>query len=286
MNWKKGFVNTLAILVAVVGFGIIDKADRNICFAEQQYSLQATINADGYGAMPTGIAPGRAKVMGRRAAIVDAQRNLVETIKGTAVDAETTVNNFMLTNDTITTKVNGLIVGAKVVEEEVTPDGLYRVTMGVPMYGAGSVADVVYNEVIPNNNSVAIASPSSNFSANYVPSAIGYTGLVIDATGNEVDRTFCPAIFDTNGRVIYAVNNVDKNYGISHGIVEYVDKINQVDYVNTRVGGHPLVVKIVGMRTRVVNKCDVIISVEDADKILAENQKSKFLDKYLVVFKS
>ena len=162
MNWKKGFVNTLAILVAVVGFGIIDKADRNICFAEQQYSLQATINADGYGAMPTGIAPGRAKVMGRRAAIVDAQRNLVETIKGTAVDAETTVNNFMLTNDTITTKVNGLIVGAKVVEEEVTPDGLYRVTMGVPMYGAGSVADVVYNEVIPNNNSVAIASPSSS----------------------------------------------------------------------------------------------------------------------------
>jgi hypothetical protein len=286
LNKRIFFAKLLLTLVAVVGLNVVDRPNVNVCFAEQQYVSQETIKADGYGAMPIGIAASRAKIMARRAAIVDAQRNLVETIKGTAVDAETTVNNFMLTNDTITTKVSGIIVGAKVVEEEVTQDGLYHVIMSVPMYGAGSIADVVYNAVLPNNNVVAIAQPSRNFSATYVPSTVSYTGLVIDATGNEVDRTFCPAIYDTNGRTIYGVYNVDKSYAISHGIVEYVDNINNIDYAKSRAGDYPLIVKIVGMKTRIVNKCDVIISVEDADKILAENQKSKFLDKYLVVFKS
>ena len=44
------------------------------------------------------------------------------------------------------------------------------------------------------------------------------------------------------------------------------------------------VIKIVGLRERVVNKCDVIISEADADKLLTENQRSHFLDRYAVVF--
>ena len=113
-----------------------------------------TITADGYGVLPSGIPGGRAKAMARRAAIVDAQRNLVETIQGTAVDSETTVNNFMLTDDVIKTKVSGLIKGAVVKAEEVTDDGLYHVVMEVPMYGVGSVADIAYNAVLGNNEPV------------------------------------------------------------------------------------------------------------------------------------
>lgn len=243
-----------------------------------------TISADGYGVLPSGIGIGRAKAMARRAAIVDAQRNLVETIQGTAVDSETTVNNFMLTDDVIKTKVSGLIKGAVVKSEEVTEDGLYHVVMEVPVYGVGSVADIAYNAVLGNSEPVKIPEVSTDFYDNYVPDTNGFSGLVIDATGSELEKTFCPAIYDTNGRAIYGVYNVDKNYAIVNGVVEYLDNNGNAAYSNTRAGSNPMIIKIVGLKPRVVNKCDVIISVEDANKLLAENQRTKFLDRYAVVF--
>ena len=54
------------------------------------------VKADGYGSMPAGVPIGRAKLMARRAAIMDAQRTLVETIKGTAVNADATMENYIL----------------------------------------------------------------------------------------------------------------------------------------------------------------------------------------------
>ena len=52
----------------------------------------------------------------------------------------------------------------------------------------------------------------------------------------------------------------------------------------SRAGSNPLVVDIIEVRQRVANKCDVVISVEDADRILAENRYSHFLDNYAVMF--
>lgn len=266
----------------------------NLVYAAEYQVMDNTeyMAADGYGAMPAGIPQARAKMMARRAAVVDAQRNLVEMIKGTAIDAETTMENFLLTSDIVKTKVSGMITGARVISEEIQSDGSYRVTMEVPMYGVGSVADAAINAVAGNTPTVPVPLPSAEFKENYKPepaAAIGsgYTGLVIDAKDSELVRTFCPAIYDTNGRVVYGVHNVNKDYAISKGIVEYAEgneRWNQVGIGQSRAGNNPLYVKIVGLRERVVNKCDVIISVEDADKLLLENQRSGFLNNYSVVF--
>lgn len=283
MNLKK----VLAVFAAAVALATVPAEfsfynNNNVVAASSSNNYEDNkITADGYGVLPVGIPEGRAKVMARRAAIVDAQRNLVETIQGTAVDSETTVNNFMLTDDVIKTKVSGIIKGAVVVDEELLDGNMYRVSMAVPMYGEGSVAEIAYDAVIGNSEPVAVPAAEPDFMQSYVPSGNQYTGLIIDASGSELERTFCPAIFDENGRAIYGVKNVDKDYAISNGIVEYGDNINNV---NTRAGSNPLVIKIVSLKPRVVNKCDVIISVEDADKLLAENQRAHFLDRYSVVF--
>lgn len=253
----------------------------NTASAAENQNNSETIIADGYGVMPTGIPVGRAKIMARRAAIVDAQRNLVETIQGTAVDSETTVNNFILTDDVIKTKVSGIVKGAAVIDEELLDDNVYRVVMSVPMYGVGSIAEIAYDAVIGDKAPQKVPQADSEFMQSYIPAENQYTGLVIDASGSDLERTFCPAIYDTNGRVIYGVNNVDKDYAISNGIVEYSGSINSL---NTRAGTKPIIVKIVSLKPRVVNKCDVVISAEDADKILTENQRSHFLDKYAVAF--
>lgn len=251
------------------------------------YTQTETITADGYGVLPQNRPFGQAKLMARRAAVVEAQRNLLETVKDVAIDSETNVEMSMTLNDTIHSEISGVIRGARVIDEEYIPeDGIYRVTMSVPMYGVGSLGQVVFDNVIGNNQKVPVPAPSPA----YNPSTqlnVNYTGLVIRARGAGLVRTFCPAIYDTSGRAIYGVYNVDKKYAIDYGVVGYAQGPQGWDKVRmgtSRAGSNPLVVDIIEVRQRVANKCDVVISVEDADRILAENRYSHFLDNYAVMF--
>src|SRR5437763_366327 len=71
-----------------------------------------TITVKGNGAPPDhGSAPQK-RLMAKRAAVADAYRNLAEVVKGVHVTSETTVENFVTTNDTIKTSVDALIKGA------------------------------------------------------------------------------------------------------------------------------------------------------------------------------
>ncbi len=291
---KKMLAATALSMVLSFGVGSVPCAYvQNILPVQAAFAAESSeqITADGYGAVPSGMPLARAKMMARRAAIMDAQRNLVEMIKGTTVDAESTMDNFLLQSDVVKTKVNGVITGARVVSEGIE-DGGYHVTLSVPEYGVGSVADVAIDAKMGNYTPEPIQEPSASALKTYKPELQakvngGYTGLVIDAKGSALVRTFCPVIYDTNGRAIYGVHNVDKDYAISHGIVEYADgsvSWQTVGIGQSRAGSNPLVVKMVSLRDRATNKCDVVISVEDADKILIENQRNGILRSYAVVF--
>lgn len=251
------------------------------------YTQTETITADGYGVLPQNRPFGQAKLMARRAAVVEAQRNLLETVKDVAIDSETNVEMSMTLNDTIHSEISGVIRGARVIDEEYIPeDGIYRVTMSVPMYGVGSLGQVVFDNVIGNNQKVPVPAPSPAYNPSTQLNG-NYTGLVIRARGAGLVRTFCPAIYDTSGSAIYGVYNVDKKYAIDYGVVGYAQGPQGWDKVRmgtSRAGSNPLVVDIVEVRQRVANKCDVVISVEDADRILAENRYSHFLDNYAVMF--
>lgn len=251
------------------------------------YTQTETITADGYGVLPQNRPFGQAKLMARRAAVVEAQRNLLETVKDVAIDSETNVEMSMTLNDTIHSEISGVIRGARVIDEEYIPeDGIYRVTMSVPVYGVGSLGQVVFDNVIGNNQKVPVPAPSPAYNPSTQLNG-NYTGLVIRARGAGLVRTFCPAIYDTSGRAIYGVYNVDKKYAIDYGVVGYAQGPQGWDKVRmgtSRAGSNPLVVDIVEVRQRVANKCDVVISVEDADRILAENRYSHFLDNYAVMF--
>ena len=251
------------------------------------YTQTETITADGYGVLPQNRPFGQAKLMARRAAVVEAQRNLLETVKDVAIDSETNVEMSMTLNDTIHSEISGVIRGARVIDEEYIPeDGIYRVTMSVPMYGVGSLGQVVFDNVIGNNQKVPVPAPSPAYNPSTQLNG-NYTGLVIRARGAGLVRTFCPAIYDTSGRAIYGVYNVDKKYAIDYGVVGYAQGPQGWDKVRmgtSRAGSNPLVVDIVEVRQRVANKCDVVISVEDEDRILAENRYSHFLDNYAVMF--
>lgn len=89
-----------------------------------------------------GVPPERARFLAQqhalacRAAIVDAQRNLLEQTQGVRIDSSTLVRDAMVESDIIRTRVEGIIKGARIVKRQLQEDGSCEVTLSIPMAGA------------------------------------------------------------------------------------------------------------------------------------------------------
>ena len=93
------------------------------------------LEAKGYGSPPKGFDEAQAKLMAKRAAKSDAQRNLLETLNGIVISSQTTVKDFITKSDEIRSAMDGVLQGAIVVDEKISPDGSAEVTMRVPVWG-------------------------------------------------------------------------------------------------------------------------------------------------------
>ena len=247
---------------------------------------QGAITAEGFGTPPMGTYGSKASIMARRAAIVDAQRNLAEQINGVQVDAETTVENFVISSDLVKTKVSALIKGAMVVEEQMMPDGAYRVVMSMPMYGTQGLSSAIMPAIRPNTPPTPPPPViSATITAQIQTSGVGYTGVIVDASGMGLKPSFSPVIYDTNGRAIYGVSNINYDQALSQGMVGYSSSLSSAQTL-PRIGGSPLVVKAVQVRggNNSTNPVNVVVSVDDGDRILAANAQSQMLMNGSVVF--
>ena len=246
---------------------------------------QGAITAEGFGTPPMGTYGSKASIMARRAAIVDAQRNLAEQINGVQVDAETTVENFVISSDLVKTKVSALIKGAMVVEEQMMPDGAYRVVMSMPMYGSQGLASAIMPAIRDNTSPTPPPPVISATITTQIQMGGTYTGVIIDAGGMGLKPSFSPVIYDTNGRAIYGVSNINYDQAISQGMVGYSASVSAAQTL-PRVGATPLVIKAVQVRggNNSTNPVNVVVSVDDGDRILAANQQSQMLMNGAVVF--
>ena len=78
------------------------------------------VSAQGFGTADGAVYKGsRGKMMARRAAIVDAQRNLLETINGVRITSGTTVKDLTLESDVIGNRVKGMLQGAFKTKEDI-----------------------------------------------------------------------------------------------------------------------------------------------------------------------
>ena len=93
------------------------------------------LNAVGMGVAPeTSISPSQALALAKRAAIVDAYRQIGDKMYGIRVNGQDTVKDMMLQNSVVKTKVQALIRNAEITET-VYKDGLCQVSMELKLDG-------------------------------------------------------------------------------------------------------------------------------------------------------
>lgn len=251
-----------------------------------QLNEQNSISAIGYGLPPQN----GNKILARRAAIVDAQRNLLERINGVQIDSETFMEDFTISSDVVRSQVSGLIKGAVITDEGENLDGSYYVELSVPIYGRnGSIASVAIPALTANMQQQPFVSADvNNFTVQEVQALTSYeyTGVIVNAKGMDLERTFAPVIYDTDGRIIYGIQNLDKDLAITYGMVEYSESLEEAAGGNCRAGNNPLVINAVDVRggKNSVHKVNVVVSVEDGNKVLLANDKSSMLANCAVVF--
>ena len=246
------------------------------------------IQVTGMGvAPPNAISPAHASMMARRAAISDAYRQLAEVINGVQVDAETTVEKMMLESDTVRTRVSAIIKGAQIVSEGELNGGGYSVTMELPMFGGtSSLADTVIERpttIEPFPTPAPDYRPPTDYTPpipDYQPtySSGNYTGLVVDCRGvGELNPVMSPVIKDAHGQKIYGHKNLDYDRIIREGMASYAYDMNGA----SRAGSNPLIVRAMWLDDL---NATPVLSMEDADMVLYENDRTHFLDNIAVVF--
>ena len=296
---KKRFLrNVLAVLSTMILLTAMALA----AAADEINWQDATITVTGMGIAPQNAVNQAQKTMlARRAAVVDGYRQLAESINGVQVDAESTVENLIITSDVVRTKVSALIRGAQVISQRPVEGG-YEVTMKISMFGSSnSLAEAVLpttgkREDFPKPvQSVAPSMPAYESTTSIdvridvtnkqtAPTAAknnnaigGYTGLIVDCRGLNLNPVMSPVIKNADGESIYGHKNLDPDYVIANGMASYTTDIKASD----RAGNNPLVVKAVSVEN---HNGYPVISTADANRVLIENKSSGFLDKTKVVF--
>ena len=225
--------------------------------------------------------PGVYRAQAKRAAMMDAQRNLAETVKGVRVTSDSTMEDLILTSDVVRTRVDAIIKGMSEVSSQYYEDGTYEVVLEMPLFGAkDSLSEAAFMPFkdepklpLPQPVDVTIINQPTVINNNY-------TGLIVDCSGMDVNCVMSPVIKNANGQAIYGHQNLDYDKIIVNGMASYADAANDQISLN-RAGNNPLIVKAVRLSDLNANP---VVSVADADKILAANSHDKFLDNCAVVF--
>lgn len=226
--------------------------------------------------------PGVYRAQAKRAAIMDAQRNLAETVKGVRVTSDSTMEDMILKSDIVRTRVDSIIKGMSEVSSQYYDDGTYEVVLEMPIFGASdSLSEAAF---IPFKDEPKIPFPSPvDMTIVNQPTVVNnnYTGLIIDCSGlGGLNPVMSPVIKNADGQKIYGHQNLDYDKIIVNGMASYaLDAYDQIS--RSRAGSNPLIIKAIRLDDHSANP---VVSVTDADKILAANQYDRFLDNCAVVF--
>ena len=212
-----------------------------------------SIRAKGMGVAPAYGNEAQGMALARWAAIVDLQRNLLETIQGVQIDSQTKVEDFMA-KDTVNSAVKGTVNGVEVIDE--SWDSKLRVY-------------TVFGQVRQEKLSGAMSLIRESMRPEKLPKEPGkktgkYTGLILDARHLSLTQQKFFRIVDEKGVLVYGASCADKNVQDKQGLCTYFDNIVLKADEHDKVGDNPLVIKAQRFAS---NGTDIVIPTPEAEKI-------------------
>ena len=256
------------------------------------------VEAVGYGtAQPSGNR-GKDRISARRAAEVTAQRSLLEIVKGVRIDSMTTVENSMLTEDVIKTRVDGMVKGAQKVEEKLEWEGdspVYIVKMrvclsdGINDCKGTSLVNLLNLEKREEPPSVPKTRLTANLPDKQEPavppvtppvgatqhSGAGHlpkhdltrpvTGIVITLDGRYFERSLLPVVvtkINDEMVTVYSAKIVKPSVIRNYGAVRYAESVDNALKIS-HLGSNVMVVQV----EDITKDNMIIISSKDAGTI-------------------
>lgn len=146
----------------------------------------------------------QAKLMAKRGAIVDAQRNLLEITKGVQVTSETKVQDMITTSDYIYSRVDGVIKNATQVGEAIEKEGYIEVTMRIPLYDQKGLAPVLYDQVVKKMNTMGTIKPITTIPEGDTTATeiTDMSNLAFNLNGKKYDASMFPVVMDEKGNML------------------------------------------------------------------------------------
>ncbi|MEM7364592.1 MAG: hypothetical protein AAF525_11245 [Pseudomonadota bacterium] len=229
----------------------------------------------------------QAKIMARRAAVVDGQRNLLEVIEGVRVTSGTTVKDAQLESDVIANRLKGFLQGAYTTNENVIEeDGefLVELTMRVCLNastpecrGKQSLGTII-KESLPETPADEVFTPEpETLEQETAQLNTPVTGLIVDMTNMDFNPFFDVRLVTESGKEVYGPGSINTQGDWLH----WSDSIPEASSNTGLIGSAPLTL----VPARTTPEEDIVLSPEDANRLYAANNANgDFLSQGKVVF--
>ena len=227
------------------------------------------------------------EMMAKRAAVVMAQRALIEYLEGFALAGDTMVKDGMTQYDVVRSAVSGFVKGAQVVFQDYNKDKEMAIAIiKIGMHGPKGFGSAIYEKInkdpeLKKSLGEVDGKPAPKYQHKPEPLEVNYDGLIVDATEQNFRPALINRIFTAKGELLYDPSKVSQKVLIEQGCGEYTNTVEKAKAaLDSRGVKNPLVVKASGTRT----PSDVQIGDEDAVTVFSANQKGNFLAGAKVAF--
>lgn len=235
------------------------------------------------------VARGKAKVTGpktfknkiriEKEAKRDAIRKLLEVIGDIRITRDLNLKEVVKNNKGLGFKIKNYIENyARVIDRRVEQENLV-ITVVFDLKGKQGLLPIIQKEVIK------FSKKEGKEQIVQIPETIKitekYTGLIIDAKDLGVKPGISPKIYSETGKEVYGTLQLSSDLVIEKGIVSYATSVEETKSME-RIGNNPLIVKALAKGEEKTNT-DVVVSEEDAFKIIKLDEISGFLKELKVV---
>jgi hypothetical protein len=235
------------------------------------------IIATGIGAPNPDLPEAARRPAALRAAQQIALRNALETIKGIFLNSSTTVKNFMVENDVISSSISGYLKGFEQQgAAKYMSDGSVEISMKVPLDGVGGIGEMLLGQNVAEQPAI------TKFEGTKAKTEQIFTGLIINCKGLSVKPAISPRVIDETGREVYGSAYVSREWAVKYGVVGYSKEVEAAVKLADRIGKNPGQVK--AQKAYGDNSTDVVISNDDASSIRSAAKNLKFLSECRVIF--